>query len=222
LAVEALSNIERVTVCGNVAGQPLKRSKLEVLPDYRFNVCFEHSLFPGYYTEKVLHAWASGCVPLYFADPFFSKDFNPLAVINRADFATLEDFVEYVRRINGSSDAQSEIVCQPLVRDEPSLDQVINFIRRSYEDIRSIPANRAVGVTTPFPNSHDDPTIAPNAYCPCGSGRKFRRCHGRNVLDEEEIPIARYYFGKLKKLIKPILLPAVRAMRGRIRKRKQW
>src|SRR5262245_51370319 len=71
-----------------IVGAPLKRSKLEIFPRYRFNVCFENAMFPGYYTEKILHAWAGGCVPLYFADRFACRDFNPAAMVNRADFAT--------------------------------------------------------------------------------------------------------------------------------------
>jgi hypothetical protein len=76
-------------------------------------------MFPGYYTEKVLHAWAGGCVPLYFADSFFSNDFHTRAIINRANFATLDDFVRHVRLICSSADAQAEITCRPLVLEEP-------------------------------------------------------------------------------------------------------
>ena len=164
LAVEALSSIEKVDVYGNVSARPLRQSKLEILPLYNFNICFENSMFPGYYTEKILHAWASGCVPLYFADRFFSKDFNPSAAINRADFVTLDDFVKHVQRINDSHDAQTEIVSQALVLQKPSLDPVINFIRNAYDKIKnphtkSYSTSQSLNLPNPIPFAHD-PDIA--------------------------------------------------------------
>ena len=89
LAVEALSRIAPIDVLGNVIGRPLRRSKYDVLRQYRFNVCFENSIFPGYYTEKIIHAWAAGCIPLYWSDPHFGADFNTKSIVNRIDFPIL-------------------------------------------------------------------------------------------------------------------------------------
>jgi alpha(1,3/1,4) fucosyltransferase len=185
LAVEELSKIEKVDVFGNVAGRPLRQSKLDIMPDYRFNVCFENSIFPGYYTEKVLHAWASGCVPLYFADRFLSKDFNSSAMVNRADFATLEDFVSHVRQINSSSVAQAEITSQPLVKSKPSLDHIIGFLRRTHKKIKrdarsTLQVKIPPSVVTSKPSAASDYSSARrNDPCPCGSGKKYKHCHGK-------------------------------------------
>jgi hypothetical protein len=35
--------------------------KLDKLSEYRFNICFENTNYPGYYTEKLIHAKAAGC-----------------------------------------------------------------------------------------------------------------------------------------------------------------
>ena len=129
LAVEALSVIEPVDQFGAVADRPLKRSKYEVLPDYRFNLCFENSIFPGYYTEKALQAWVGGCVPLYWSDPWYARDFNPNALINRIDFPSMEAFVDRVAEVNASPALWDEIHAQPLLLQPPSLDGVIRFLR---------------------------------------------------------------------------------------------
>jgi hypothetical protein len=111
-------------------------------------------MFPGYYTEKPLQAWASGCVPLYFADRFASMDFNPAAIVNRADFPTLSDFVKHVRRINSSSDAVKEIVAQPLVLKKPSLDKIIIFLKETYTNIRrDTRTNFAINIPLPLSSS---------------------------------------------------------------------
>lgn len=130
LAVEALSSrIAPVDLFGAVAGRPLLRSKYEVLPDYRFNLCFENSIYPGYYTEKALQAWAGGCIPLYWSDPWYVRDFNPQAMINRIGFPSLEAFAEEVAQVNASPARMAEIHAQPLLLEPPCLDEVTAFLR---------------------------------------------------------------------------------------------
>ena len=182
--MDALSaEIGKVDVYGNISGVPLKQSKYTVLPNYRFNLCFENSMFPGYYTEKPVQAWQGGCVPLYFADRFASLDFNPAAIVNRADFPTLSNFVEHVRKINGSRDAITEIVSQPLVLQEPSLDKIFSFLRETYAKIRrdahpTVRVNAPVPVSSPTSDATEFSPVRRNAPCFCGSGKKYKHCHG--------------------------------------------
>ncbi len=41
--------------------------KLDILKNYRFNVCFENTIWPYYCTEKIWHSIAAGCLPVYYA-----------------------------------------------------------------------------------------------------------------------------------------------------------
>ena len=38
------------------------------LQNYKFNLCFENSSYPGYLTEKLFDAYNAGCVPIYWGD----------------------------------------------------------------------------------------------------------------------------------------------------------
>lgn len=38
------------------------------LQEYKFNLCFENSSYPGYLTEKLFDAYNAGCVPIYWGD----------------------------------------------------------------------------------------------------------------------------------------------------------
>ena len=131
LAVEALSRIGPVDQFGAVADRPLRRSKYEVLPDYRFNLCFENSIFPGYYTEKALQAWVGGCVPLYWSDPWYVRDFNAKALINRIDFPSMEAFVDRVAEVNASPALWEQIHAEPLLLERPRLEGVIDFLQQA-------------------------------------------------------------------------------------------
>lgn len=168
--VEALSRIGDVDVYGKIANKPLRSSKYDLLRRYRFNLCFENSIFPGYYTEKVIHAWAGGCVPLYYSDNWYVDDFNPKAVINRINFGSLDEFAQHVALVNKSPSALNDIFGQPLLSKRPALEPAIDFLRRAHEtimrDARRKPAN--------WPAFH-----VKGRTCPCGSGKRFTRCHGR-------------------------------------------
>jgi hypothetical protein len=134
LAVNSLMNVGHVDIFGNI-GKPLRESKYNILPRYRFNLCFENSTFPGYYTEKILHAWIGGCVPLYYSDGWYRADFNPKAIINRIDFRTLDEFANYVSRVNSSPSAYNQLYEQPLLTKRPSLEYVFEYLRRAGEHI---------------------------------------------------------------------------------------
>jgi len=50
--------------------------KVAFLRDYKFCIAYESGSSPGYCTEKLLHAKAAGCVPIYWGDPLVEHDFN--------------------------------------------------------------------------------------------------------------------------------------------------
>lgn len=131
LCVEQLSSVGRVDLFGTIAGKPVPRSKYEILAPYRFNLCFENSIFPGYYSEKLLHAWVAGCIPLYFSDSWYRLDFNPKAMINRINFSTIDEFVDHVTSINASREAMNELFDQPLLTKRPTLDPAIRFLKQA-------------------------------------------------------------------------------------------
>lgn len=128
LTLEALSRVADVDLYGPISGKAFRGSKYELLKNYRFNLCFENSAFPGYYTEKLLQAWVGGCIPLYYSDPWYAADFNPKAVINRIDFPTLDEFVDRVAEINRSQVSFEELLRQPLLTTAPRLEGVLDFL----------------------------------------------------------------------------------------------
>ena len=138
MCAERLSKIGRVDLFGAIAGKPVRRSKNEILAPYRFNLCFENSIFPGYYTEKPLQAWVAGCIPLYYSDRWCSLDVNPKAMINRMDFISIDEFVRHVASINASPEAMKELYDQPLFTKRPTLDPAIKFLKQAGAAIMGI------------------------------------------------------------------------------------
>ena len=83
--------------------------KLEFLKDYKFCITYENSSGQGYVTEKLLHAKAAGCVPIYWGDPKVNRDFNTKGFIVAQDFKTPGELIEAVRRVDENDQLYREM-----------------------------------------------------------------------------------------------------------------
>ena len=101
--------------------------KYDLLKNYRFNICFENSIYPGYCTEKLLQAKVSGCVPLYYGCKEANKDFNSKCFINLYDYVSMQEFVEEIINIDNNKDKFIEIASQPLFSQKPNIDFLYDF-----------------------------------------------------------------------------------------------
>jgi len=79
-----------------ISNQDLERSykgavedKFATLRGYKFTICFENSIFPGYITEKIFDAIFAGSIPIYYGAPDV-KEYIPTEV-----FIDFRDFKDY-------------------------------------------------------------------------------------------------------------------------------
>lgn len=77
-----------------------ERKKVRFLQSYRFSIAYENSASPGYTTEKYLHAKAAGCVPIYWGDPEFERDFDLSGCIDARGFTAPEQLVAAVQAVD--------------------------------------------------------------------------------------------------------------------------
>jgi len=59
--------------------------KLKYYKPYKFVIAFENAIYPGYTTEKIYHALAAGCIPIYWGSKQVGRDFNTKRFINAHD-----------------------------------------------------------------------------------------------------------------------------------------
>lgn len=76
--------------------------KFEFLKQYKFCLAYENSSSQGYTTEKYLHAKAAGCIPIYWGDPKFERDFDIQGCIDARRFTTPEELIEAVRAVDSN------------------------------------------------------------------------------------------------------------------------
>lgn len=127
-AVEVINNYKPVQCYGRIHPNKLGNSvknKLNVLADYRFSLCFENSCYPGYHTEKLLHAKVAGGIPLYYSSDSYSDDFNKNCCINLINYNSLDDYVQDLINIDNDESLYTKIQQEPLFIKKPSLDFVL-------------------------------------------------------------------------------------------------
>ena len=128
-AINQLGKLGKVDVFGDLSRNRIA-SKMEIASKYRFVLCFENDLYPGYVTEKLPEAWATGAIPLYWGDDR-SKYFNSEAFINLNDFDYYDDFLQSVKKVNENEQNWTSVAHKPLLRKQPSLEKAITVIREA-------------------------------------------------------------------------------------------
>lgn len=133
--------------------------KVAWLRDYKFNICFENSASVGYFTEKMIDAWAGGCVPIYWGDPSLSRPslvhnvlseykINPKSYINVQNYSSFDEAIKEIKRIDDDNEAYLAILKEPAFLDDVNwyeyyqkkLEEFLFFIfDQDYKDAKRVP-----------------------------------------------------------------------------------
>ncbi len=109
---DALNAIEPVTGGGavkNTLGYNVK-NKSEFLSQYKFNLCFENTQGYGYVTEKIIDAYFSHTIPIYWGSPSVAKDFNPKSFVNVHDFKNFDEAIDYIKYLHTHPNAYLDML----------------------------------------------------------------------------------------------------------------
>ena len=125
-AIEKLSSVSPIDVFGTSV-RNVKKFPDKIARKYKFCLCFENDVYPGYVTEKPFVSYFAGTVPLYHGLDK-EKFLNPKAIINLLDFKSLIEFTNYVKEVNNDFDMYKYHFEQPLLLKKPSLNSIISKI----------------------------------------------------------------------------------------------
>lgn len=130
--IEKLSIYKTVDTYGSSNRVPDgEHHKLEVISDYKFSICYEGTIHPGWYTEKLLHARVAGNIPIYHSDnETWHLEFNPECCINLKDFESIDALVERVIEVDNDDTLSQKILNSPTFSKTPSIDHVIDFFNK--------------------------------------------------------------------------------------------
>lgn len=91
--------------------------KIGFQSDYKFVLAFENSSSPGYVTEKIVQAYASNAIPIYWGDPFIFNTFNPNSFICVTE-ANFEDAIQRIIECDTDDYLYDSIMKEPAIVDE--------------------------------------------------------------------------------------------------------
>lgn len=119
-----LSKYKEVTCPGTVLnnyppiGGSMGHSKELFLRKCKFTIAFENVSKAGYLTEKILHAFQSRTIPIYWGSPTVTRYFNPKSFINCHDFKKWGDVIAEIIRLDNDDQAYLQMLNQPVFRDD--------------------------------------------------------------------------------------------------------
>jgi hypothetical protein len=146
-----------------------ERKKVEFLRQYRFSITYENGLGDGYVTEKLFHAKAAGCVPIYWGDAeSATEDFQKGGFIV-ANGKTDEQLLDEVRALEADEEARQRFASTPLL----SYNQVTSAQQRLAE------VATALMKFSTFPNKGNAISILGNSIKP-QVNQTVRNVYGRN------------------------------------------
>lgn len=141
-AFHALSNYKEVDSAGRLfnnvgseifaglggGGGELK--KHEFLKQYKFCLCYENEIGDGYVTEKLLHAKAAGCIPIYWGSSDAVKDFDPRGFIQITDPSEL---VAKVKEVDEDDEKWHQMASIPALTDSKVQEVRLTFEQMSQQ-----------------------------------------------------------------------------------------
>jgi hypothetical protein len=85
---------------------------------------------PGYTTEKILHAFYAGTVPIYWGSETVTSDFNGDAFININDFENFDAAIEYILAVDKDPDLYNSYLEAPKFKNNipPAHIMLDNFL----------------------------------------------------------------------------------------------
>jgi len=96
---------------------------------HQFNICFEHSSFPYYCTEKIMDSFLGGSIPIYWGDPKIKEDWNEEAFINVGRLGQ-DKSIELIQKLNSDKNTFNEMYRKPIFTDiqrEKHIKNIDNF-----------------------------------------------------------------------------------------------
>jgi len=74
-------------------------NKIKTLSGYRFSVCYDNTIFPGYITEKIFDCFYAGCVPIYYGAPDICNYIPKECFIDKRNFGSYRDLDRFLSQV---------------------------------------------------------------------------------------------------------------------------
>ena len=103
----------------------LKEDKVNFQKDYKFIIACENQSYPEYTSEKILEAFASGGIPIYWGDPQVDQIFNKKAFINCMEYDNLDEVKQKIIELDNDDQKYMEMQRQKVFNEKIDFEKEI-------------------------------------------------------------------------------------------------
>lgn len=111
--------------------------KLDFQSKCKFSLIVENVSLPGHTSEKILHAFLSNTIPIYFGDPCIGAVFNENAFVNAHQYENIEQMIETIKMIDESETLFKSMLNEPVFNEDIQFSKVNNdvllFLKNIFE-----------------------------------------------------------------------------------------
>ena len=100
---------------------------INIYKDYKFVIAMENKRVDGYVTEKILNAFYSGAIPIYWGSSNINDFFNKNAFINVSDYNSFDECINYILSMDELTIKQMQN--EPIYNTE---NEIINLLNDEY------------------------------------------------------------------------------------------
>lgn len=118
-----------------IPGGHTDEALIDFYSESKFVLCFENDNIHGYVTEKLLNAFVSGAIPIYWGCQEAKLFFNTKAFIHAADFPSIEALVEKIKEIDQNDELYQAILNESMFPfAEIPADMSLEKLRQVFEN----------------------------------------------------------------------------------------
>ena len=114
---------------GYVLPRENQQTKLDFFSKCRFSLCYENSSYPGYCTEKILHGFMAGTIPIYWGSQTVELDFNHEAFISRHNYSNDRDMIDHIAYLENNPSEWELMANKPFLNSNNKCADRTNFVR---------------------------------------------------------------------------------------------
>ena len=146
---EELNKYKKVDSAGKFLNNTgfVTKNKVELQKKYRFTIAFENEKYTNYCTEKIMDAFISRTIPIYWGDCTIEEKINSKAFINcDMDKQEVSDIIKRIKNIEENETLLLEMINQPIFKEE-------NYVEKKQDELEEFLLNIICRNKKRIPNS---------------------------------------------------------------------
>ena len=130
--INKLSKYKKIDMGGryhNNIGRKIK-DKINFLSSYKFSIAMENSEGDGYISEKIVHSFLAGTIPIYYGDYMIDQFINPKTYILIRNKNDEEKKIEYIKKIDSDDELYKNILKEKIFINENIIEEIHIELKR--------------------------------------------------------------------------------------------